>query len=234
VRFCRARLELEHEAKRQHYARALEADAGDPRAIYPFVRHLVTEANDLDGALRVAEAALERHGDEPSVLLAYAMALKDTGKRDGDLEAVHRALDVYARVVELEPDCPWAAADRGYSLFELASLTQDRRPLEPALAELARAVELRPSNSYFHWTQGVVTQALGDLETAAQALRRSVEIHDDAPHAWERLAMCQEGLGDLEGALLSLERALHHTAPDAAEQATLSRAQARLRAKLGR
>ena len=128
---------------------------------------LLTEMDRKPEALKVYDAALEAHPDDPELL--YARGLHG---------AAMQRLDVLetdlGRLLELDPDHADALNALGYSLADMTDRYQE------ALALIQRALALKPDEGAILDSLGWVYYRLGNLEQALDYLRQaSVKIPDD-------------------------------------------------------
>ncbi len=128
---------------------------------------LLTEMDRKPEALKVYDAALDAHPDDPELL--YARGLHG---------AAMQRLDVLetdlGRLLELDPDHADALNALGYSLADMTDRYQE------ALALIQRALALKPDEGAILDSLGWVHYRLGDLELALDYLRQaSAKIPDD-------------------------------------------------------
>lgn len=171
-------------ADAQTQAEAYEAEfrlrLGDPRA-WRRLRPLL-DSNSIDTVLtglrvlqnverwqevdRETAASIERFGEDRNLVFLRAATLER-------LDKVDEAAELFAKLVEIEPDDADAANYLGY-------MWADREMnLEEALELIARAVALEPDNSAFLDSLGWVHYRLGDLEQAVHWLRRAADLGGD-------------------------------------------------------
>jgi tetratricopeptide (TPR) repeat protein len=171
-------------ADAQTQAEAYEAEfrlrLGDPRA-WRRLRPLL-DSNSIDSVLtglrvlqnverwqevdRETAVSIERFGEDRNLVFLRAATLER-------LDKVDEAAELFAKLVEIEPDDADAANYLGY-------MWADREMnLEEALELIARAVALEPENSAFLDSLGWVHYRLGDLEQAEHWLRRAADLGGD-------------------------------------------------------
>lgn len=114
----------------RHYARVLELDPADPRALngraVAFHR-----AGRLEDAVRYYEDAIRHHPDNALSQNGIAMALHRLGRFD-------EAIQHYKEAIRLHPDRPDTYADLGMALAQTGRLRE-------AVAYLEKALALRPN-----------------------------------------------------------------------------------------
>ncbi|MEE8279028.1 MAG: tetratricopeptide repeat protein [Thermoanaerobaculia bacterium] len=116
-------------------------------------------------ARRLAQQALERHGERAGLHLALGLALAtDPGSRG---QAVHR----------LEQALELGVAEPGRVHLELGKLLLEAERPSEALAHLEEARELLADSAEVFYRLGAARRAAGDLAGAAEALARFQELN---------------------------------------------------------
>jgi len=118
-----------------------------------------------------------------------------------DLGEVQRAIDLLARLVELDPKHTNGRVALG------VALTRDNQ-LEQAVRELQIAVAEEPTNP---WAQRNLGGALAKQEKYAEALpylRQAAELNPEDQAAWYGLGQALELTGDIEGSDAAYRKAL--------------------------
>jgi tetratricopeptide (TPR) repeat protein len=114
------------------------------------------------------------------------------------------ALDIFDRVLAMNPQIPEAWNDRGVALFRLCRA-------EEALECYCRSLAIDPENLDALRNKGLVLRSMGDLEGALQAYDSVLQKGGDAVDM-ESMAAVLAALGRLEEALDCLYQAMQ-TAP---------------------
>lgn len=117
-----------------------------------------------------------------------------------------RAGDPIRAVEELRAAASLNPGNRHIGLH-LALALAEQSHLREALAELARVIELRPSDSVPHLFRGRVLYDAGRLQEAADAFRRSIELDPENDLARGYLLLSEMAQGDLASGLRQLTRA---------------------------
>jgi tetratricopeptide (TPR) repeat protein len=129
-------------------------------------------------AIPVLEQALEQQADDAQVLFNLAVAHDLT---DNDEEA----LDLYLRVIELEPtDYPSHIAIGGIYIRD--------RNLDEAIEYLERGAELEPDEAFHYALLGLAYEVTGQIEKAIANYQLHLELAGDEP-----VDFVQDNLDDL-------------------------------------
>ena len=156
---------------------------------------LLTEMDRKPEALKVYDAALEAHPDDPELLYArglHGAAMQRLDVLEADL----------GRLLEIDPDHVDALNALGYSLADMTDRHQE------ALALIQRALALKPDEGAILDSMGWVYYRLGDLELALDYLRQaSAKIPDD-PEVAAHLGEVLWALGRHEEAWQAWEQGL--------------------------
>ncbi len=110
------------------------------------------------------------------------------------------ALEIFDRVLDMNPQIPEAWNDRGVALFRLGRAKE-------ALECYSRSLAIDPENLDALRNKGVVLRSLGDLEGAMQAYDSVLKKGGDAVDM-ESMAAVLAALGRLEEALDCLYQAM--------------------------
>ena len=105
-----------------------------------------------------------------------------------DTQQRQRAIDAYARALELQPNNPDVITDQGVMYRELGAH-------DKAIANFKKANELDPKHIQSLYNLGVVyAHDLKDADKAAQAWRRVIDVAPGSPQAAQAL----QGLAELQ------------------------------------
>ncbi|MCU0511492.1 MAG: DVUA0089 family protein [Anaerolineae bacterium] len=136
---------------------------------------------------------------EIEVLLNQA----DTQRGNGQYQ---RAVDLYTRALELDPDNADVLNSRGFSYSQLGEHTL-------ALVDFERAAELNPDSAIIFYNLGFTRRQLDDYEGAIVAYDRSIELNAGDADAYEGRAYAYYNLRNYPAAIEDFIRALE-LAPD--------------------
>jgi len=126
----------------------------------------------------------------------FAAAVERQGK--GDAQG---AIDLYGRVIELEP----GLAD---SYNNIAVLLKGMRRLPAAVACLKRAVRLAPSSGSLWSNLGNLLWMSLEFDAARAAFQRALELEQKRPETYHNLGLLQFSLGDYRAAVECYDRSL--------------------------
>ena len=170
----------------------------EPSSGWPYVEiaRIHQTRNDLDGAIRACDQALEvTEGASVEALL-----------QRGSLEMAKHNLDsargFYERAVALEPDNYWARLANSHYLLSVGNL-------EGAQADAECAVALSPTApSLAYLRMGEIAQLRGNSAEARNWVDRALEVDPDDLWANLKLSKFLSEENDLEGAEAAANRAL--------------------------
>lgn len=186
------------------------------------------ENNDVDGAFRTLEEALEHYPDRMELhyarveLLIYAdrmedalAALQTMRERWPDdpeveyhwgalLDSADRKEEAMAAMEALLLRHPDHAETMNYIGYSLA---EENRDLQRALELITRADELLPDNAHIVDSLAWVHYRLGNMERAWQEIQRCIELGAQDPTIWEHCAAIAQELGKDKEAAEALKRA---------------------------
>ncbi len=186
------------------------------------------EQDDLDGAIRDFDRALEAEPGSATALVQRGIARTRSGDRAGGLADLDRALELdpgrsdalrlRGTVRALAGDGSGALADYDAALARTPDdleARNDRAVLrwqagdrKGAQADLDRVLELCPGYGLAHLNRGNVRRESGDLEGAIADYGRSIALDPDEPKAYERRGTALAELGRAREALADLGRAI--------------------------
>jgi tetratricopeptide (TPR) repeat protein len=185
------------EAYLQHllgYQLWVRGSPGDiPRSIEAFEKALAIDPGYAPAWAGLAWSLEVLAGSQPGVVEVLAM------KR--------RALEAAERAVERGPGEARAYYARG------GLRAYHRREWREALADLDRAMALRPSDAAVHRVHGWILEALGRLPEAIAALRRATDLEPLSARGWDLLARLHVAAGDHAGARAAYAR-IREVAPE--------------------
>ncbi len=168
---------------------------------------LATAHNNL-GLIRLragrAEAAVASFDEALRLRPGLTIALFNRAEALQKLERWEKAAATYRRVLESDPDNPWAHAYLGHVLFEWGDV--DR--LDEAEAHCRRAVELAPDSYQVQTNLGNIHAAKGDFETAIASFRKAIALEPAQALPWNNIGRAEQQLGRLDAAAEAYEKAL--------------------------
>ncbi|MBN2499738.1 MAG: protein kinase [Anaerolineales bacterium] len=186
-----------------------------PRSLetWSMLGDMYASRNQLDQALDTYIHALEIEGNDPWLHLGIAqvfgemnnpqaerehleMALEN-GRRDGDvLESVaygfqqlgdfERAVELFRRALELDPDLSWSYLGLAETLIQMET------PKEQVFTLLEKAAQHAGEDPYMFNSIGWAYAELGNCPQAIKAFERAVEIEPLMDEAFEGIDMCKE------------------------------------------
>lgn len=125
-----------------------------------------------------------------------------------DLDSETRALKLYLRAAELDPER--VEGPYGAAVMLVAACQADRQACEavcpPAISLLDRADAIERGYRYSTWNRGVCLEGTGRFQEALLAAEQSLAEHPDDPDMWALRAKVRIGLGYLDGACEDLAR----------------------------
>lgn len=153
----------------------------------------------FDEAAAAYRASLERHPDQPTLILVLGEALR----RHGRNEAARAA---YRRAVVLRPDLAEAWYGLGVIAHSDDTVLADATNRE-AIKQFRRAAMVRRDHllAWVNW--GLTLYMIGDLEAACHACRQALAIDPGFDRALMRLGQVLLTLGDLDVGRTALRRA---------------------------
>ena len=149
-----------------HLAEIMPRSVAEQVQIYLAEEQLLRDANRMDQALALLNAALVDLPDDPDLLYARGLAtaqLKRLVEHERDMR----------RLIELQPDNAHAYNALGYTLAD-----QSIR-LDEAFALINKAIELQPGDPFILDSLGWVHYRLGNYGLAVGSLRKAFELRSD-------------------------------------------------------
>jgi tetratricopeptide (TPR) repeat protein len=155
---------------------------------------VLLERGDPDGALPLAERALELRPRYPEAHNNAGLALATLGRVD---EAVRQ----YRAALEIDPDYAEACNNLG---FALAALGQ----IDEAMAQYRHALEIDEANAGIHYNLAMAQIQSGQEQAALFHLRRAVALRPDWLQAHNNLGILLARQGRLREAIEEFRQAL--------------------------
>ncbi len=161
--------------KEEGIAQLQKAVEVDPQAIDSWnnLGVALMENDQLDEAKTAFEALLKLTPDSPDALFNYAICLTKTAERETSSERkepiLRQALDVYAKVLEIEPKSHKAAYNRGVILHSLNDIDSE-------IAAYLLAINIKPAYGAALYNLAAAYSLKGDKEKSIQAWEKYVEV----------------------------------------------------------
>ncbi|MEM8722985.1 MAG: tetratricopeptide repeat protein, partial [Cyanobacteria bacterium P01_G01_bin.39] len=127
--------------------------------------------------------------------------LVNQGVEAGKAGDIKKALELFERAIEIDPNDDETWFNRGVALGELGRLEEE-------LASYDRAIEIKPDYDSAWFNRGNALFYLGGLEEALASYERTVEIDPNDDETWYNRGVALGELGRLEEALASYDRAI--------------------------
>lgn len=141
---------------------------------------LILQAGSPDAAMRHFDAALEVDPNLPNVHSDRGVALLRMGRVDD-------ALTAFERTLALAPEHPEAQVNMAFGLRARGVERMQSGKTDQGIADLLRAVQLRPDDGAFHNDLGVAFLVAGRKAEAAEAFEAALRIQPDLVEARENL-----------------------------------------------
>jgi tetratricopeptide (TPR) repeat protein len=131
---------------------------------------------DMTGEIERLQKVVELNPADAASILRLANLLHDNGSRDP--QSVVRAVQMYKKYLELNPDNPDARVDLGVCYFELGrgDSAKSRDYFTSAANEMGKAYAAHPTHQTAAFNLGIVNLYAGNLEVASKWFTRAVEI----------------------------------------------------------
>ncbi len=123
------------------------------------------------------------------------------GAANSRLNRAEKAIECFARAVQIKPDYSDAHTNLGNTLAQTG-----RR--DEAIASYQKALQFKPEDADVHNNLGVVLKDLGRHSEAVECLTRAVKLNPAYAAAFFNLGVAQEHLGRHEEAIDSLQRSI--------------------------
>lgn len=146
---------------------------------------------DLEGALAAAEKGLEVDPTHVAARLRRAELLLDLGYRAGNNEQIAQGRSVVEAVLTQNPSAPEA-------LFVRAKVSLAEQKTTDAIADLRRAIDLKPDWAEAHYLLGSALFLERDLNGARAEIVRALEIDGQLVEARKVLARIHAMAGENE------------------------------------
>lgn len=154
---------------------------------------LETEKQNVE-AIAHYQQAIERHGDDPGLLMRLGVVQLLEEQFDAAIESLRRAVDAAPH----DPIC----------LFHLAVGYSDAKRREEAVATLRRALRLHPTFYEAHLNLGAILEGMGRLDDSVTYCQQATALNPNSSSAHYNLGNVRLHLGHLDAALESYARVL--------------------------
>lgn len=182
-----------HDLAMQRYVAILQKDPGNADALY-YVAVMALQEGQIAEGMKVIRRALEV--GKPQARLHNLL-----GQAHLRLNQDEDALRAFGEAIETDPAFPDAHGNRGALLAEMGRLPQ-------ALADLERAVKLRPDNATDLCNYGGVLSDLGRPEEALASLDRAIALMPRLAPALYNRAKVMSMLGRFADALADYDQTI--------------------------
>ncbi|MEJ2689337.1 MAG: tetratricopeptide repeat protein [Deltaproteobacteria bacterium] len=163
--------------------------------MYTLLASLYQKVGRIDDARKIFQQALTLFADDYQVLFEYGIFLDKTGDQKGALETMQK-------VLELNPDDPYALNYIGYTWADKGI------QLEKAEQYLQKAVQQLPKDGFVRDSLGWAYFKLGKMDAAIRELEVASELEPEDPTIAEHLGDAYAGKGDIESAEKNYQRAI--------------------------
>jgi len=165
------------------------------KSFYPALAALLQDRENTAEAIEVFQEAFKLYPDDKELLLEYAIFQDESGNVDG-------ALATMAKVLDINPDEPYALNYMGYTWAERGE------KLDKALEYVKKALEIKPDDGFIRDSFGWVLFKMGRNNEALEELKKSLELEGDDPTINEHIGDVYQQLGKDKEALAAWKRAL--------------------------
>ncbi|TWI62994.1 putative PEP-CTERM system TPR-repeat lipoprotein [Pseudoduganella lurida] len=185
------------DASRAAYQAALQKEPNHADALNGLARHALLQ-NDVDGALRLADAAVVHNPADIDALLFRG----DLDKAMGRIDA---ARATYDKALQLNPDAGTAHLQKAY-------LDIGQKKFDAARADLAALKKVAPRNPLAWHAQALLDFSEGRYQAALGSIQNLLKVAPDYPPAQLLAGAIQFALGSLPQAEQHLKKYLENDA----------------------
>jgi tetratricopeptide (TPR) repeat protein len=170
--------------------------ASSPEPVQQLILHArqLTQQNQLDGAVKAYNAALQLHPNSTEALHGLAMLQR----RQGQLAT---ALPLLQKAIVLAPD-------RADYYNDLGMIFQDRGELTQAVSFHKRALKLEPAFAWAWINLGVAYKRLGQHDDALTSYQKALKLQPNTPEVHNNLGNLLRIMGRLSEARTHLQQAV--------------------------
>lgn len=163
--------------------------------MYTLLASLYQKRGQIDEARKIFQQAVEQFADDHRVYFEYGMFLDKIGEPQ-------EAMKIMERVLELNPDDPYALNYIGYSWADKGI------NLEKAQQYLLEAVRQLPQDGFIRDSLGWVYYRQGVFEKAVQELEKAHQLEEGDPTILEHLGDAYLKIGNRPAAIERYRKAL--------------------------
>lgn len=178
---------------------AIESGVEPLSRMYTLLASLYQKGGRMEDARKIYKQALALFAEDHQVYFEYGIFLDKSGDQQGALEAMNK-------VLELNPDDPYALNYIGYTWADKGI------NLEKAKEYLQEAVRQLPQDGFVRDSLGWAYFKLGETDAAIRELGAASEMEPEDPTIAEHLGDAYACKGDFEEAAKNYERALKFSA----------------------
>ena len=120
-----------------------------------------------------------------------------------------RAVELYTRVLDIDPKYAAAYINRGNAKQSLGNL-------QGAIRDYDEAIDLDPNNAAAYFIRGFLKQTLGDLRGAIEDYDKSIKIDPEYDAVYFSRGFAKQTLEDLQGAIEDYDEAINLNPTDVA------------------
>lgn len=162
------------------YRQLLTDNPGDADAAH-LLGLVCLRKNDVESAIRLIRAAVERDPDNPIYHGNLGNVFKDAGRPTD-------AIAAYRRALELRPGFAEIHNNLGYVL-QASGMTEE------GMGHYRKAITLRPADYRAHYNLGNALFLIGKSEEAIAAFREAATLNPQFPNTWDHLGTVLQRLG---------------------------------------
>ncbi len=191
------------------YMQAFRLDPTQVQLYLALTNQFRQQGGKQDDVLELLQTAVRANPDEAALALALGDQYQQRGDTEAAIEAYQAALDKFERNPSANGiNARSSGTGRAFAFVRLASVSEDRGLLEPAMNYYSAAVAAAPDVPWTHATYGDALRRRGDAGGAALAYQRAIENDADFANAYVRLADLLEAQGNTIAAASLLDEAL--------------------------
>ncbi len=174
---------------------ALQMSSAKHQSFFFLLAAVYDKNKEPQKGIEVFERAVQAYPDESRVWFEYGLYMDRIGQQKV-------AMDHMARVLEIDPEDPYALNYVGYTWADAGV------NLDQALDYISRAVAARPEDGFVRDSLGWVYYMRGDFERAVEELAKACEMQPDDPTMNEHLGDAYMKTGAYAKAVEHYKRAI--------------------------
>lgn len=125
-----------------------------------------------------------------------------------DPENIERAISLFERAIELDPQYTLAYAGLGEAYWRMYDETRDAKWVDRAIEYAERAKNLNNSLPAVHVTLGMIQRGTGRYDEAVISYKKALELDAEHADAYRGLALAYDQLGNTEDAEKTYKQAI--------------------------